>query len=287
MLHGSLSDSRVQIGRLMEQYGSTSEMLGFFSRTSSEEAGAPVVCYTGVNSLSYVLGSYTVRIRDGKAAACWSWDGAASADGFDSPAWGAAQLAELCRTSRETHDLTAYFVQAEKLAALDGVAVGTGVLFGKDTADAIAEKQQTDAKAAESAAKLSAAEMESIAREALEQRYALTEAQSDHLRNEAENNRYLLFGSDNVPCCEFYFALGFEEDGYVGPGTGIYTVIVNAESGTVEDTLYDSALGGNGLKIHATKMGTPFGAPFLLPRQLRPLTLPAQPVPRYPDRLCS
>ena len=105
---------------------------------------------------------------------------------------------------------------------------------------------QRDADKAKSAAKLSIPEMEKIAREALAIRYAFTAEQSDHLRTEEDNGLYLLFGADELPCYEFYFTLGYDEDGYQGPGAGIYTMKINVENGTVEDILYDSALAGNG-----------------------------------------
>ena len=77
-------------------------------------------------------------------------------------------------------------------------------------------------------------------------KYHFTPEMADHLRCEEDSGRYLLFGNEKMPCYEFYFALGYEEDGYQGTGGGIYTATVNAVNGTVEDTLYDAALAGNG-----------------------------------------
>ena len=65
-----------------------------------------------------------------------------------------------------------------------------------------------------------------IAREALDVRYGFTLEQSACLSNEKENGRYLLFGEKELPCYEFYFTLGFDEEGYEGSGAGVYLVKV-------------------------------------------------------------
>ncbi|MBR1710534.1 MAG: hypothetical protein IJ719_17200 [Clostridia bacterium] len=155
-------------------------------------------------------------------------------------------MRELCLVSRDTLDFSGYFIEAEKIAALHGVSVVNGALMNNETAKAIEERQQKDAQNVKDRAILTIPEMEKLAREALSVRYGFTEEQSECLKNEEENGRYLLFGPNEIPCYEFYFTLGYDEDGYQGSGTGIYTVKANVENGTIEDILYDSALAENG-----------------------------------------
>ena len=230
---------------LLREYGVTSEMLGFFNRSYE---GNDVVRYEGVEPLSYVLGSYTVQVKDGMADVSWSWDGSPVGSGFSEPAWGAEQLEEMCRLSRESHNHdSSFYDRARAIAKANGVAITSGPAFSESEIKALSEKERRDAEKARSAAKLTPAEMEAIAREAVCARYDFDEDQAKHLACDEDSGRYALFGSDETPCCKFRFSLGFDEDGYQGSaGKGIYTVMINVENGTVEDILYDSAVGGMG-----------------------------------------
>ncbi|MBQ8955082.1 MAG: hypothetical protein IJ048_13310 [Clostridia bacterium] len=232
---------------LLEEYGITPEMLTFFSRTSSEEDGAFTVTYDGVYAFSYVLGRYTVTVKGGKADASWSWDGTDTSDGFNGVAWGAEQLAEICRENQNGTGITRYANNAKRIAwEHDATVVDSGSFFNEAEAEALMEKEAREAETALAAAKLSIEEMEAIAREAIALRYAFDEEASKCLGIEPDDTRYLLFGDDELPCCEFFFYLGYQ-DGYKGPaGRGIYYAAINAENGTVEDVSYDSTLGGEG-----------------------------------------
>ena len=230
---------------LLEEYGITPEMLTFFSRTSSEEDGAFTVTYDGVYAFSYVLGRYTVTVKGGKADAVWSWDGTDTSDGFKGVAWGAEQLAELCRENQNGLGLSNYANLAKRIAWEHNVVIADSSPFNEAEYKALVEKEAREAEIAKAAAKLSEEEMEAIAREAVALRYAFSEEASKCLGIEAENTRYLLFGDDELPCCEFFFYLGYE-DGYEGDGRGIYQATINVENGTVEDVTYDSTLGGEG-----------------------------------------
>ena len=226
---------------LYAEYGITSEMLTFFTRTDEERDGYSIVRYDGISPFSYVLGTYTVQIKDGKADASWNREGSETNGGFEADAWGARQLNEMLRVNRETNDITPFARKAMEIADKNGFTPPT------ETASEQSDDEiQINAEKAKSAARLSVSEMEKIAREALAVRYAFTPEQSGSLRIEEDNGWYLLFGDDALPCYEFYFTLGFDEDGYQGTGAGIYTVKINVENGTVEDILYESALAGIG-----------------------------------------
>lgn len=241
MFSRKVDNAKLADDALFAKYGITSEMLTFFTRTDEENDGYSVVRYEGIGPFSYVLGTYTVQIKDGKTNASWNREGSETNGGFDADVWGAEQLSEMLRVNRETNDVSQFTRRAMEIAAKNGVALQT------ETAPSLSNAEvQRNAEKAKSAATLSIPEMERIAREALAVRYAFTPEQSEHLRLEEDNGWYLLFGTDELPCYEFYFALGYDEDGYQGTGAGIYTVKINVENGTVEDILYDSALAGNG-----------------------------------------
>ena len=232
---------------LYSEYGITPEMLTFFNRASGEENDATVVRYDGANAFSYVLGRYTVTVKDGQADAAWSWDEEDLSEGFHGAAWGAEQLAEMCRENQNGLGLSHYANLAKRIAWEHNVVIADPTPFNEAEYKALVEKEAREAEIAKAAATLSEEEMEAIAREAVALRYAFDEEATKCLLEEEENRYYQLFGDDDTPCCEFYFSLGYEEDGYKGDaGRGNYHVIVNVESGTVEDIAYDSNLAGEG-----------------------------------------
>ena len=232
---------------LYNEYGIAPEMMTFFNRTSAQEGGAIVVRYEGQYAFSFVLGRYTVTVKGSQADAVWSWDGTDTSKGFDGAAWGAEQLATLCRENQNGLGLSSYANLAKRIAWEHNVVIADPVPFNEAEYKALAEKEAREAEIAKAAATLSEEEMEAIAREAVALRYAFDEEAVKCMLEWEENRRYLVFGDDEVPCCGFYFSLGFEDDGYKGPaGRGIYHVLVNVESGTVEGIVYDSDLGGEG-----------------------------------------
>ena len=88
------------------------------------------------------------------------------------------------------------------------------------------------------------AEVISLAREALAQRYGLTQAQQEAM---ALHTDWLGFGqAGDKPVYEIWFWLWQDGDGTWREGNGLYGAYVNAENGVIEETFYDSTLGGNG-----------------------------------------
>jgi len=231
---------------LLEKYGITAEMHTFFSRTGGDSENEFTVSYRGTEPFSYVLGSYTVSVRNGKAEAVWSHDNTDTVGGFDAVAWGAEQLAEILRVSRETGDISHFGQKAVQIAAEHGVLIDGSIPFDESVILAQQQAMQLDAQKAKDAAKLSLSEIEVIARDALAMRQEMNQEQLQHLTWQEESSHYLLYGENEAPCYSFYLTLGFAEDGYQGEGAGIYIVIVNVVTGLVEDMLYDSALGGHG-----------------------------------------
>ena len=83
-----------------------------------------------------------------------------------------------------------------------------------------------------------------LAREALAQRYSLTQAQQEAM---ALHTDWL--GVDfagEKPVYQIWFWLWQGEDETWSEGNGLYGAYVNAETGVIEETFYDNTLGGNG-----------------------------------------
>lgn len=83
-----------------------------------------------------------------------------------------------------------------------------------------------------------------LAREALAQRYGLTQAQADAM---ALHTDWLAVDCDgDTPVYEVWFWLWQNPDGTWSAGDGLYGAYVNAGTGVIEETYYDNTLGGNG-----------------------------------------
>ena len=78
---------------LEEVYGITREMESLFAVSVRETEEGSVVTYAP-HLHEEQIGVYTVALCDGQATAAWSYDGETVTEGFASPVWGAAQLAE-------------------------------------------------------------------------------------------------------------------------------------------------------------------------------------------------
>lgn len=78
---------------LEETYGITREMESLFAVSVRDTADGSVVTYAP-RLYEEQIGVYTVALRDGQATAAWSYDGETVEEGFASPVWGTAQLAE-------------------------------------------------------------------------------------------------------------------------------------------------------------------------------------------------
>lgn len=83
-----------------------------------------------------------------------------------------------------------------------------------------------------------------LAREALMERYGLTQAQADAM---ALHTDWLAVDCDgDTPVYEVWFWLWQNPDGTWSAGDGLYGAYVNAGTGVIEETYYDNTLGGNG-----------------------------------------
>ena len=235
---------------LEEKYGITSEMQVFFHRSVNEKPnGSTVVTYIGNWDLAYVLGEYTVTLNGKDAAVTWSHDGEDTSGGLDSEAWGVEQLNEMMRLYKETHDMSTYYnkgagiglkhTEAEKPQITAPVASGTTEEEWKAQQSALKEKS-----------KLSENELILIARQAIEAAYGLNADQMGKLTHNPGLSWY--FEKDGQVYYEACLVLIQQPsaDPNVFPDyiqmDGEYGVLINTDTGVVEDIFYDAALAGNG-----------------------------------------
>lgn len=262
---GLVFSSRVDAAKLAEKamadtYGVTDTMLStFFNRTVSETAdGGTTVVYAGIDFLRDVLGEYTVSVKDGAAAALWSHDGESTSGLFDAEAWGKEQLEEMLRTAAERHDLGAF---AEKAKAVTGSVTPVVTPAATPTADhETVSANETEALAAAKASSYSEEDLLALAKDAVVSVYQLSDEQAQRLQfvfeleDMADDTAdYLYYRmKDGKPVLTVMLSLqqqSSDDPSAFAPFTerdGVYWVDVNVETGTIEDLLYDSQLGGNG-----------------------------------------
>lgn len=93
-------------------------------------------------------------------------------------------------------------------------------------------------------AEISPKEALALAKEAIVQRYGLTQEQAGAMEL---HDTWTGFGMvDDKPVYDIWFYLWMVEDGPWSEGDGLYGASVNVETGVIEDMDYDSTLGGNG-----------------------------------------
>ena len=242
---------------LEEKYGISAEMQTFFGRKEEEqEDGSVKVSYFGAGNAEYVLGTYTVIVKDGKAEVSWSHDGEDVSGGYDAEAWGTEQLKQMFADCADEALKSAYL---EKAAA---IAKAHNALEDDEPSEAdehYYEKREAAKNAALAARKLPEDVMISTAREFIISNYDLSQEQQARLDlytnsfEDAENTWYETV--DGKPCFEVTYLLygeytteqmdndeprsRMEKDGY-------YQVYVNVETGVIEQYTYNSALGGEG-----------------------------------------
>ena len=257
---------------LEEKYGITAEMMTFFSRQETElQDGTMRVTYTGAGSMEYVLGTYTVDVRDGKAEAGWSHDGEDTSGGYDAEAWGKEQLAQMMADSLKTDTKKAYLERSYEIALAHHAIQEDEP---SEPEEGYLERREAEKTAALNARKIEEDEMIRIAREFIIANYRLNEEQAGRLElytnsfgdnweatdvfteyspEDCGNTWYEMI--HGVPCFQVEFLLYETVDESVaahGEETvrtdmdGYYNVFVNVETGEIEDYEYNSTLAGQG-----------------------------------------
>lgn len=241
---------------LEKAYSVTPAMLGgYFTKTVDEkDDGSTVVSYGGMEALRYVLGEYTVTVRNGQAAAVWSHDGESTAGGLDSEAWGAEQLGAMMAWDNAHHNVSGYWSKAVEIASRHGAPTSFAASTPTQAElEVLAAQYAADEAAARAAAKLTEAEMIALAQQAAAAAYGLTPEQIRLMtcpQDIEEYYYYHLHDGRPVYSVWLYLTQRPSENPEVFPEftekDGIYVVDVNVETGVIEQLLYDPPLGGNG-----------------------------------------
>ena len=237
---------------LEEKYGISPKMQTWFTRQEKDLPGGAVrVTYSAEGEFAWVLGTYTADVKNGKAEITWSRDGSDTSGGYEADAWGAAQLKQMLKDNQETGDMSRFSAYALRAVEQAGVTEPQAFMSEKE-AEAYFENLELEKSAALNARVLSEAEMQAVAKEAVVQRYDLTEAQAAMLElyvqplASEENAWYWMIGGQ--PCFEVQYFLDQDPDhpGSFTEKDGAYAVAVNVKTGVVERLVYESGLGGEG-----------------------------------------
>ena len=228
---------------LAEEYGITEEMQTYFAQKVTEENGVTTIVFSGMADMRHVLGEYTVIIKDGDATVSWSKDGQSTEGDLDAYAWGAKQIEILLEMAKQENGFSRGYHKAQEIRAqMDGEELTVSITKDGDATVVKLDDAQID----QACISVSEEEAITIAKAAFAQEYGLTQAQLDAMIYEKDYAGYTYAVRNGKTICEVWFWLHQDEDTVHTDGDGLYWARINAESGVVEEMMYDSALAGNG-----------------------------------------
>ena len=243
---------------LTDTYGITDSMLStFFSRSIEEQSdGSMRITYAESNDLHYVLGEYTILVKDGKASASWNHEGEDTTGLFEADAWGKEQLEEMMYLAKRDHEIIAFNDMAKSIAKKYGdMPHGAG----SDKATTVREGAE-EAKAAAKASKFTEEDLIVKACDAAISAYDLNREQADllkpvfELEDMADSREDYMYYHMQEGKPIFTIMLDLHQQKSDDPDhfpaysekDGVYWVDVNVETGVIENIRYDTQLGGNG-----------------------------------------
>lgn len=228
---------------LAEEYGITEEMQTYFAQEVTEANGVTTIVFSGMAGMRHVLGEYTVTIRDGEATVSWSKDGQSTEGDLDAYAWGAKQIEILLEMAKRENGFSRGYQKAQEIRAqMDGEDMTVIITKGGDATVVKLDDAQID----QALISVSEEEAIAIAKQAFAKEYGLTQQQLDQMIYEKDYAGYTYAIRDGKTICEVWFWLHQDEDVAHSDGDGLYWARINAQSGVVEEMMYDSALAGNG-----------------------------------------
>lgn len=228
---------------LAEEYGITEEMQTYFAQEVTEANGVTTIVFSGMAGMRHVLGEYTVTIRDGEATVSWSKDGQSTEGDLDAYAWGAKQIEILLEMAKRENGFSRGYQKAQEIRAqMDGEDMTVIITKGGDATVVKLDDAQID----QALISVSEEEAIAIAKQAFAKEYGLTQQQLDQMIYEKDYAGYTYAIRDGKTICEVWFWLHQDEDVTHSDGDGLYWARINAQSGVVEEMMYDSALAENG-----------------------------------------
>jgi len=262
--------SRTADRAMEKEIGIGSEMMTFFARGEEEqEDGSVLVTYTGAGSLEYVLGTYSVLVKDGKAEISWNREGEDVSGGYEADAWGIEQLKQMLTDCLDEETKSLVLAKAEETAAKHGMQEDDAP---SEEIEGLHEQIEARKTAALNARKLSEEEMIAAGRSFIISNYGLNEEQIARMElytnyvpefsdeegviPEEDNGNDWYDMINDRPCFRVEYLLGQpevpEQEGVVvtplprEEKDGYYIVYVNVETGEIEEYEFNSGLGGIG-----------------------------------------
>lgn len=241
---------------IQSQYQIIPDMYTFFTRSITEtDDGIVTVTLTGTDQFYFVLGTYTGS-SDGKAAtASWSNEGKQTYGGFDAPAWDALQLHQMIDLARKEHAVTSFYPQATLIASRDDPNYSEsleGDLSLLDEHRFELTVPHPDHQTIKDRSTYTREQLNEMAVTVISETYGLTTDQTAKICEIDSEPDFLYEIKDDQLLYHARLQLQqsteMDAAGYMQSTEhdGEYLVIINAETGAVEDVVYDSMLNGNG-----------------------------------------
>jgi len=241
---------------LEQNYGITLLLQEYFARVAEEiDDNVFLITYIGVENYAYVLGRYEVKVdRNQVVRITWTHDGENTSGGFDAEAWGAEQIMEMLRLNQEAYDTSLFDPRVAEIKAKHGFYY-TPVALTDEEKESIQNKEEKACEEARKISTLSIDEMTEKAKHAVASLYDLPPEREHALENIVDEEERSLWFTMYMgePCYTVCLALVDKEDDDVLPNGIVYTekegnywVLVNVQTGVIEEVSYSAGIGGNG-----------------------------------------
>lgn len=193
------------------------------------------VTLTGANKFYYVLGVYTATSDGITSNATWSNDGMETYGGFDAPAWEALQLKQMILLFRDKDEVNDIYEKANLVAKTYDPIYSEPTEYTElinEHEFELTAHHLTDAEI-NAMCKLSNEEMNIMAIDAINEIYGYDTSVLQFVDTEP-NFRYVLEDDKLIYRAWLYVSNGIDN--------GQFLVMIDAETGMIEDMVYDSKL---------------------------------------------
>lgn len=241
---------------IQEKYQIVPDMYSFFVRDIAEsDNGTITVTLRGQDIYYWVLGTY-IGSSDGKnTTASWSNEGKQTYGGFDAPAWDALQLHQMVDLARKERDTGAFFHQAVAIAQRDDPEYtelrpeDPMMIYEHGFEISV---PHPDHETIESKSKFTKEQLNNIAITAITETYELDSDVAEKISEVDSEPDFRYEVKDGQLIYHAWMGLQQSDEDYSditvpkNEHDGQYLVIINAETGVVEDVVYDAFLLGAG-----------------------------------------
>ena len=237
---------------IQEKYQIVPDMYSFFVRDIAEsDNGTITVTLRGQDIYYWVLGTY-IGSSDGKnTTASWSNEGKQTYGGFDAPAWDALQLHQMVELARKERDTGAFFHQAVAIAQRDDpdyteLRPEDPMLIYEHGFEMTVP--HPDHETIETKSKFTKEQLNNMAIIAITETYELDSDVAEKISEVDSEPDFRYEIKDGQLIYHAWMGLQQSDEDYSditvpkNKHDGQYLVIINAETGIIEDVLYDALL---------------------------------------------